>query len=354
MIFTKAYAASAVAAPMAPYAFARRELRPADVLIEIAYCGICHSDIHQVRDGWGGSQFPMVPGHEITGIVTRTGSAVTKFRGGDRVGVGCFVDSCRQCTYCKRGDEQYCVEGQTSTYNALERNSNTRTMGGYSERIVVDQDYVLKIPDQLSLQHAAPLLCAGITLYSPLKHWRVHAGQRVLIVGLGGLGHMGVKLAHALGADVTVISQSNSKRAEALNMGARAYYSASDPDTFRELRASADLIINTVSADIDWNAYLSLLKVDGTMVVVGVPERNVPISPLTLINPRLSLSGSSIGGIRETQEMLDFCAQRGITPDIELTSITQLNEAYERILKSDVRYRFVIDMATLREASDTR
>lgn len=348
MLPTQGYAADSPTSPLAPYSFERRAPGPRDVLIDIQFCGICHSDIHQARDGWGGSIYPMVPGHEIVGIVKEVGAEAGKFKVGDRVGVGCFVDSCRTCEFCRQGLEQYCDEGSTVTYNGRERDGVTPTYGGYSDKIVVDQDYVLSIPDNLPLDAAAPLLCAGITLYSPLKHWNAGPGKKVAIVGLGGLGHMGVKIAHALGAEVTVLSQSLKKADEGKRMGADHFHASADPATFEKLKKSFDLIINTVSAQIDWNQYLSLLKVDGTMVVVGVPEVQVPVAPFSLIPHRRSLSGSMIGGIRETQEMLDFCSAHGIAADIEVTPIQQVNEAYERILASDVRYRFVIDMASLK------
>jgi uncharacterized zinc-type alcohol dehydrogenase-like protein len=344
---TKGYAAASATAPIAPFSFERREPRDNDVQIDIKFCGICHSDIHQAHDGWGGSIFPMVPGHEIAGVVARVGSKVTKFKVGDTVGVGCFVDSCRHCEYCKEGLEQYCVEGCTQTYNGIERDGKTPTMGGYSDKIVVDQDYVLRIPANLPLDAAAPLLCAGITLYSPLHHWKAGPGKKVAIIGLGGLGHMGVKIAHALGAEVTVISQSLRKQAEAKRLGADHFYASADPETFQKLKSSFDLIINTVSAGIDWNQYLSLVKVDGTMVILGAPETDVPMSAFSLIPQRRSLAGSMIGGIAETQEMLDFCGRHNIVSDIEITPIQKVNEAYERVINSDVRYRFVIDMATL-------
>jgi uncharacterized zinc-type alcohol dehydrogenase-like protein len=312
------------------------------------YCGICHSDIHQARDEWGGAIFPMVPGHEIAGIVSRVGEKVTKYRPGDRVGVGCFVDSCGECDSCKRGLEQFCLVHCAFTYNGTERDGKTPTYGGYSERVVVKEDYVLRIPASLPLDGAAPLLCAGITLYSPLRHWNAGPGKRVAIVGLGGLGHMGVKLAHALGAEVTVLSQSLNKQADAKRLGADHYHATSDPRTFEALQKSFDLIVNTVSAPMDWNAYLNLLKVDGALVVVGVPPKDVPIGAFSLVNGRRTLAGSMIGGIAETQEMLDFCGAHGIVSDIELTEIDNVNAAYERVLKSDVRYRFVIDMASLK------
>lgn len=343
----KGYAAKSAKAPLTPYSFERRDPKENDVVIEIKYCGICHSDIHQVRDEWGGSVFPMVPGHEIAGLVTKVGSRVTKFKVGDAVGVGCIVDSCRHCENCEQHLEQYCVEGMTGTYNSTERGTDTPTQGGYSSQVVVDENYVLRMPKNLPLDAAAPLLCAGITLYSPLMHWKAGPGKKVAIIGLGGLGHMGVKIAHALGADVTVLSQSKKKMEDSKRLGADHFYPTSDPATFEKLRGKFDLIINTVSAEIDWNAYLSLLKLDGSMVVVGVPEKPNAVHSFSLIAGRKSLAGSGIGGIKETQEMLDFCAKHGITCDIEKISIQKVNEAYERVLKSDVRYRFVIDMASL-------
>ena len=347
---SKGYAAMSAKAPLTPYAVERREPREHDVVIDIKYCGICHSDIHQARDGWSDyleeSIFPMVPGHEIAGVVTAVGGKVTKYRVGDKVGVGCFVDSCRTCDACQRGLEQYCAVHTVWTYNARD-NEGVPTQGGYSDRIVVDENYVLRMPENLPLDACAPLLCAGITLYSPLRHWEAGPGKTVAIVGLGGLGHMGVKLAHALGADVTVLSQSLKKQADGKRLGADHFYATSDPETFTQLKGSFDLIINTVSADMDWNAYLALLKVDGTMVVVGLPEKNIPIGAFALTGGRHSLAGSAIGGIGETQDMLDFCSQHGVACDIEVVPIQQVNEAYERVLKSDVRYRFVIDMATL-------
>lgn len=347
MIPAKGYAAAIAKAPLAPFQFERRDAKDEDVVIDIHYCGICHSDIHQARDEWGGSIFPMVPGHEITGIVSKVGSKVTKFKVGDKVGVGCFVDSCRECQYCKSGLEQFCEAGMSATYNGREQDRKTPTYGGYSDKIVVDQNYVLRIPDNLPLDAAAPLLCAGITLYSPLAHWKAGPGKKVAIIGLGGLGHMGVKIAHALGAEVTVLSQSNKKEADAKRLGADHFYATSEKGTFSKLRGSFDLIINTVSMPLDWNAYLSLLRVDGSMVVVGVPEEQVPIGAFSLIGGRKSLAGSLIGGIAETQEMLDFCGKHNITSDIELIPIQKVNDAYERVVKSDVRYRFVIDIASL-------
>ncbi|GAC1311329.1 MAG: NAD(P)-dependent alcohol dehydrogenase [Vulcanimicrobiaceae bacterium] len=343
---TKGYAASSTGAPLAPFTFERRDVRPNDVEIDIKFCGICHSDIHQVRDEWGGSIFPMVPGHEIAGVVSSVGPDVTKYKVGDRVGVGCFVDSCRVCENCKAGNEHFCSAGMVQTYNSREKDG-TPTMGGYAERIVVDEAYVLRIPDALPLDAAAPLLCAGITLYSPLKHWHAGPGKKVAIVGFGGLGHMGVKLASALGAEVTVLSQSLSKEADGKRFGAAHYHATSDPQTFEKLAGTFDLIINTVSAVLDWNQYVGLLKVDGTMVVVGIPDNAIPVSAFGLVMGRRSIAGSLIGGIAETQEMLDFCAAHDIASAIEVVNVQDVNAAYDRVVKSDVRYRFVIDMASL-------
>jgi len=347
---SKGYAAVAAKATLAPYSFERREMRENDVVIEIKYCGICHSDIHQARDEWSEYQeesiFPMVPGHEIAGVVSAVGSKVTKHKVGDKVGVGCFVDSCRTCAECKSGLEQYCSVRTVWTYNARDHEGSP-TYGGYSDRIVVDENYVLRMPENLPLEACAPLLCAGITLYSPLRHWKAGPGKKVAIVGLGGLGHMGVKLAHALGTEVTVLSQSLKKQADGKRLGADHFYATSDPETFTKLANSFDLILNTVSAQMDWSQYMSLLRLDGTMVVVGLPEKHIPINAFALTANRRSLAGSQIGGIGETQEMLDFCSKHGIACDVEVVSIQKVNEAYERVLKSDVRYRFVIDMATL-------
>jgi uncharacterized zinc-type alcohol dehydrogenase-like protein len=344
-VLTKGYAAPNVGAPLAPFSFARRAPRADDVVIDIKFCGICHSDIHQVRDEWGGATFPMVPGHEIAGVVSRVGASVTKFKVGDHVGVGCFVDSGLSDGSAISGSEQY-QPGVAFTYNSTEKDG-TPTMGGYSDRIVVGEQHVLRIPDNLPLDAAAPLLCAGITLYSPLKHWGAGPGKSVAIIGLGGLGHMGVKYAHALGAHVTVLSQTLSKQADGKRLGADAYYATSDEATFTTLANSFDLIINTVSAPLDWNAYLSLLKVDGTMVVVGIPEKPIPLGAFALVSGRRSLAGSMIGSIAETQEMLDFSGEHNIVSDIEKIDISYVNEAFDRVVKSDVRYRFVIDIASL-------
>ena len=348
MIATKSYAALSAKKPLAPFTFERRDPRKNDVVIDIKYCGICHSDIHQARDEWGGSTFPMVPGHEIAGIVASVGPGVSRFKVGDRVGVGCFVDSCRSCEPCREGLEQYCDFGMTGTYNSKDRETGVPTQGGYSNRIVVDENYVLRMPENLPLDAAAPLLCAGITLYSPLMHWKAGPGKKVAIVGLGGLGHMGVKIASALGAEVTVLSQSLRKKEDGLRMGAKHFYATSDAETFKTLRRSFDLIICTVSADIDWNQYLGLLRLDGTMVLVGIPEKDVPpVEAFELIGKRRSLAGSLIGGIKETQEMLDFCGRHNIVCDIEKISMSEVNQAYDRVVKSDVRYRFVLDLSTL-------
>lgn len=340
-----AYAAPAEAAPLEKTVIERRELGPHDILIDIAFAGICHSDIHTVRGDWGPQQYPLAPGHEITGTVAAVGSEVTKHALGDRVGVGCLVNSCRECMYCLRGDEQFCTQGAVGTYGAVDRDG-TITQGGYSQRVVVTEDFVLRIPDALPLDAAAPLLCAGITTYSPLRHWKVGPGTRVAVVGLGGLGHMGVQIAHALGAEVTVLSQTLAKQDDGLRLGADRYFATGDRDTFRDLRGSFDVILNTVSAVIDLRSYLGLLDVDGTIVCVGAPAEALALNAGSLIAGRRSIAGSNIGGIRETQEMLDFCAEHGITAQIEVILASAINDAYERVLASDVRYRFVIDAAT--------
>jgi len=343
---TPAYAAADGQSPLAPFTIERREPGAHEVLIDILYCGVCHSDIHQARAEWGdGGIFPMVPGHEIVGRVAQVGEHATRFKVGDAVGVGCFVDSCRTCPQCKAGEEQYCDEGMTGTYNSRERESGAPTQGGYSTRITVNQDYVLRIPESIPLDRAAPLLCAGITTYSPLRHYGVKAGDEVAVVGLGGLGHMAVKIAAAMGARVTVLSTSESKRDDAMALGAHDFAATRDPATFKRLAKRFDFVVDTVSADHDYNAYLSLLKFDGSMILLGIPQTPAPVAAGALIMQRRKLGGSLIGGIRETQEMLDFCAEHGIASDIELIGIEQINEAYERMLKADVRYRFVIDIA---------
>ncbi|MBV7699989.1 NAD(P)-dependent alcohol dehydrogenase [Streptomyces sp. TRM70350] len=347
MTTVTAYAAPAAKAPLERTTIERREVGEFDVLIDIKYAGICHSDIHQAREGWGEAIFPMVPGHEIAGVVAEVGSGVTQFAVGDRVGVGCMVDSCRECDNCKAGQEQYCTgTGMVGTYNALDKNGEP-TYGGYSQKIVVDENYVVRIPEGLSLDEAAPLLCAGITTYSPLKHWKVGPGKKVAVLGMGGLGHMAVKIAHHLGAEVTVLSQSLRKKEDGLKLGADHYYATSDPKTFEELAGTFDLIVSTVSAALDFGAYLGLLKTDGALVNVGAPEEPISLNLFPLIMGRKTLAGSAIGGIAETQEMLDFCAEHRFGAEIELIRADQINEAYERVLASDVRYRFVIDTATI-------
>ncbi|MFI2505627.1 NAD(P)-dependent alcohol dehydrogenase [Streptomyces sp. NPDC018972] len=347
MTTVAAYAAPAAKAPLERTTVERRAVGEHDVLIDIKFAGICHSDIHQVREGWGEAIFPMVPGHEIAGVVSEVGPGVTRYQVGDRVGVGCMVDSCRECENCKAGREQYCTgSGMVGTYNALDKNGEP-TYGGYSEKIVVDENYVVRIPDGLALDVAAPLLCAGITLYSPLKRWGAGPGKKVAVLGMGGLGHMGVKIAHALGAEVTVLSQSLRKKDDGLKLGADHYHATSDPKTFEELRGTFDLIVSTVSAPLDFGAYLSLLKTEGTLANVGAPEEPVALNLFSLLGGGKTLSGSMIGGIAETQEMLDFCAAHGIGAEIELIGAAEINEAYERVLNSDVRYRFVIDTATI-------
>ncbi len=347
MLKTPAYAALTAKAPITPHSIERREPGPLDVLIDILYCGICHSDIHQARDEWGGSLFPMVPGHEIVGTVVKMGDRVTKWKVGDTVGVGCFVDSCRQCEACREGEEQFCAEGAIFTYNCYERDGKTPTYGGYSTRITVNEEYVLRIPPGMPLARVAPLLCAGITTYSPLKHYGVKSGDQVAILGLGGLGHMGVKIAKAMGATVTVLSHSANKRNDAMALGADDFVITSDRTAFQENSKRFDLILDTVSAQHDYNAYLELLKRDRTMVLVGIPDP-IPLSAAPLVMQRRHLAGSLIGGIRETQEMLDFCAAHGVVSDVEVIPVHQINEAYERVIQSDVRYRFVIDMASLK------
>ncbi|HEU4657516.1 MAG TPA: NAD(P)-dependent alcohol dehydrogenase [Capillimicrobium sp.] len=342
----RAVGASAPDAPLGALEIERRALGPTDVRIDIKFCGICHSDIHFTRGEWGKVPYPAVPGHEIAGVVAEVGPEVTRFAPGDRVGVGCMVDSCRECENCRAGEEQYCLPGNTQTYGSLDRDG-TVTYGGYSDHVVVDEDFVLRIPEGLELDVAAPLLCAGITTYSPLRHWNAGPGKRVAVVGLGGLGHMAVKLAHAMGADVTVLSQSLRKQEDGLKLGADAYYATSDEATFKELAGRFDLILNTVSAGIDAGRFLTLLKTDGALVNVGAPPEPLQVPALQLILQRRSFAGSAIGSIRETQEMLDFCAEHGIGAETEVISADQVNEAWERVLASDVRYRFVIDTSTL-------
>jgi uncharacterized zinc-type alcohol dehydrogenase-like protein len=347
MLPTNGYAAMAAKELLQPYSFDRRDVGPHDVLITISHCGICHSDIHQARNEWGISLFPMVPGHEIVGTVAQVGAAVKTFKSGDRAGVGCFVDSCRTCGPCREGLEQYCDGGTLWTYSAQDKGGQI-TQGGYSNQIVVDERYVLRIPAALSLAGAAPLLCAGITTYSPLRQWGIGRYHKLGVVGLGGLGHMAVKIAKAMGTEVTVLSTSENKRQDAKRLGAAHFAVTSDPQTFTKLQGYFHYVLDTVSAPHDYNAYLNLLKTDGTMILVGAPETPTPVEAFSLIFKRRRLAGSLIGGIKETQRMLDFCAQHHVESDVEVIPIQQVNEAYERILRGDVKFRFVIDMASLR------
>jgi uncharacterized zinc-type alcohol dehydrogenase-like protein len=347
MSTVKAYAAASASAPLAPFTLERRAVGPHDVEIEIAYCGICHSDIHQVRDEWGGSTFPMVPGHEMVGRVTKVGAHVAKFKAGDLAGVGCMVDSCRTCASCARDLEQFCEKGAAFSYNGTEMDRKTPTYGGYSASVVVDEAFTLKVSPKLDLAGAAPLLCAGITTYSPLRHWKAGKGTKVGVVGLGGLGHMAVKLAAAMGAEVTMLSTSASKEADARKLGAAGFGLTSDDATFKRLAGHFDLIIDTISAPHDYNKYLGMLRIEGAMVLLGVPPEPVPVAAHALIFGRKTLNGSLIGGIKETQEMLDFCAEHGIVSEVEVIPVDKANEAYERMMKGDVRYRFVLDMKTL-------
>jgi alcohol dehydrogenase (NADP+) len=348
MSLVNSYAVQNATTPLAPFKINRRTPGEEDVQIDILYCGVCHSDIHQARSEWGPSIYPMVPGHEIVGRVMSVGSKVSKFKAGDLVGVGCFVDSCRTCPSCQAGEEQYCDNGMSATYNGYEKDKKTPTYGGYSTQIVVDHNYVLKVSEKLPLHAVAPLLCAGITTYSPLRKWNVKKGDKIGIIGLGGLGHMGVKFGVAMGADVTVLSHSPSKEADAKAMGAHNFLISKDADAMKKYAGYFDFLLNTVSAFNDYNEYLNLLKVDGTMVLVGAPPVPVPVSGFSLIGRRRSLAGSLIGGIRETQEMLDFCAEHNIVSEVEVIPISEINEAYERVLKSDVKYRFVIDCSSLK------
>ena len=344
----QAYGAPAAGKPLAPMTVERREPGPRDVVLDVLYCGICHSDIHQARDEWGGGVFPMVPGHEIVGRVAQVGSEARKFKVGELAGVGCMVDSCHACARCKEDLEQFCEQGMAGTYNSTEMDKKTPTFGGYSARIVLDERAALRIPEALDPASAAPLLCAGITTYSPLRQVGVKKGDRVGVVGLGGLGHMGVKLAASMGAHVTVFSTSGSKEADARRLGASAFEVTRDGSVFQRLAGQFDVILDTVSAPHDYNAYLGLLRPRGTMAIVGAPAEAIPLHAFSLILGGRRLLGSVIGGIAETQEMLDHCAKHGIASDIELIPMQQVNEAYERVLKSDVRYRFVIDMASLK------
>ncbi|MCL2553920.1 MAG: NAD(P)-dependent alcohol dehydrogenase [Actinomycetia bacterium] len=346
MLTVRAYAAPSATEPLVPTTIERRDVGPKDVLIAIRYAGICHSDIHTVRGEWGTITYPQVVGHEIVGEVAEIGSGVTRHAVGDRVGVGCMVNSCRECENCRAGMEQYCLNGNTGTYTSVDRDG-TITQGGYSTHIVVDEDFVLRVPESLPYEAAAPLLCAGITTYSPLAHWNAGPGKRVAVVGMGGLGHLAVKIAAAKGAEVTVLSRTLAKKDDGLAFGATDYFATDDDATFESLANRFDLIVNTVSAPLDLDRYLRLLRLDGTMVNVGAPPQPLPITVFTLFGNRRSFAGSGIGSIAETQEMLDFCAEHGIAPETELISADRINDAYERVLSSDVRYRFVIDTATL-------
>jgi alcohol dehydrogenase (NADP+) len=343
----KAYAAKSAATPIEPWSINRRDPKPDDVQIDILYCGVCHSDLHTARNEWGGTIYPCVPGHEIVGRVTKVGGHVKKYKVGDLVGVGCMVDSCRECDNCKEGLEQYCSGGMVGTYNGQERDGSGVTYGGYSKQIVVTEDSVLKVSEKLPLAGVAPLLCAGITTYSPLRHWKVGKGDKVGVLGLGGLGHMGVKLAVSFGAEVTMLSHSPSKEADAKRLGAHKFLLTSDKEQVKSVSNYFDFILDTVSAPHDYNTYLSMLNTNGVMVCVGAPSEPAVVPAFNLIFQRRSLAGSSIGGIPETQEMLDYCAEHNITSDVEEINIKDINESYERMLKGDVRYRFVIDMATL-------
>ena len=347
MVQAKGYAAQNPETDLAPWKFERREVGPHDVQFDIMFCGVCHSDLHQIKNDWFPGIFPMVPGHEIVGKVSKVGAHVKKYKTGDLVGVGCMVDSCRTCDECRQGLEQYCQTGNSPTYNGTEQDKKTPTYGGYSNTIVVSEDFVLKISDKLDLASVAPLLCAGITTYSPLRYWKVSKGHKLGVVGLGGLGHMAVKFGVAFGAEVTVLSTSESKKDDAKKLGAHNFVVTKDREQVKAARGSFDFIIDTVSAKHDMNTYLGLLKTNGVMICVGVPSEPSPIAAFSIIGGRKSLAGSSIGGIAETQEMLDYCAEKNIVSDIELIDIKDITASYERMLKGDVKYRFVIDMATL-------
>ncbi|EMV7409563.1 TPA: NAD(P)-dependent alcohol dehydrogenase [Enterobacter soli] len=341
------YAAKTPTAPLAPFTFDRREPRPDDVVIEILYCGVCHSDLHQARNDWEFSEYPIVPGHEVIGRVASVGDSVTKFKVGDLAGIGCMVDSCRECNPCQQGLEQYCEEGNVQTYNGHDRHDHQPTYGGYSQTIIASEAFALLIPQGIDLKGAAPLLCAGITTWSPLRHWNIGKGSKVAVVGLGGLGHMAIKLAHGLGAEVTLFTRSPGKEADARRLGADHIVYSTDADQMQSVANQFDLIIDTVPYVHDVNPYMSTLTLDGTLVFVGFLGDNPPVSTLPLILGRKSVAGSCIGGIAETQEMLDFCGEHGITADVEVIKMDEINDAFERMLKSDVKYRFVIDMSTL-------
>lgn len=343
MNLTRGYAALSAKAPLTPWRFERRDLGSHDVKIDISFSGICHSDIHQAREEWGKAIFPMVPGHEIAGIVSEIGASVTKFKIGDHIGVGVFVDSCRNCASCRSGDENYCEKNMTATYNDVERDGVSPTYGGYSNIFVVNEDYAIAIPKHLDLAGVAPLLCAGITLYSPMKHWNVNSKSKVAIMGLGGLGHMGLKFAKAMGAHVTVISHSEKKKDDAFRMGADSFFVSTDPENLTQLKSSFDLIFNTVSAEHDINLYLNTLKLNGTIVVIGLPGKPFSVNAGTLLGARRSMAGSMIGGMKDLQEMIDFCGEKSILSEVEIVAPEQINQAFTRTVASDVRYRFVID-----------
>ena len=347
MSITKAYAAQSATTPLAESTIERRAPKPHDVQIDILFCGVCHSDLHTVRNEWGGTKYPVVPGHEIVGRVSAVGDHVTKFKVGELAGIGCMVDSCRECDNCKEGLEQYCSNGMVGTYNGKEKDGSGITSGGYSKQILAHEDFVLHITDKQPLEGIAPLLCAGITTYSPLRHWKVGKGDKVGVVGLGGLGHMGVKLAASMGAEVTMLSHSRSKEGDARRLGAHKFVLTSDEAQTKSVANYFDFILNTVSADHDYNFYLGMLTTSGVMVCVGAPPTPAQIPAFNLIGGRKSLAGSLIGGLPETQEMLDYCAEHNIVSDVEVIKISEINEAYERMLKGDVKYRFVIDMASL-------
>ncbi|ATL45872.1 hydroxyacid dehydrogenase [Chitinophaga caeni] len=348
MLKTKGYAVHKSTDPLAPWNFERREVGPHDVLIEIQYCGVCHSDIHQVRGEWGNSKYPMVPGHEIVGRIAKVGDLVTKFKVGELAGIGCMVDSCRECDQCQSGHEQFCEKGQTVlTYNDYEKDGKTLTFGGYSNQIVCDEAFVVRVPTNLPLEGVAPLLCAGITTYSPIKKWGIKEGDRVAVLGLGGLGHMAVKFAVSLGAEVTMLSTSPSKEADAKRLGAHHFVVTKDKEQVKAQKRKFDFIIDTVSAPHDYNMYLAMLDTNGVMICVGIPPEPVQFNGFALLGQNRTITGSSIGGIPETQEMLDYCGEHNIISDVEVININYVNEAYDRVMKSDVKYRFVIDMGSL-------
>jgi uncharacterized zinc-type alcohol dehydrogenase-like protein len=348
MLTCTGYAAASAQTPLAPLSFERRDPRPTDVQIDILFCGVCHSDLHQARNEWRNTEYPCVPGHEIVGRVAAVGAEVKKYKTGDLVGVGCMVDSCRRCEHCQKGLEQFCLEGCTLTYNGRDRQTKELTKGGYSQRVVVDEAFVLRIPEGLDPAAAAPLLCAGITTYSPLRHWKAGPGKKVGVVGLGGLGHMAVKIAHAMGAHVVLFTTSPDKVADGKRLGADDVILSKKPEEMKKYASKLDLIIDTVAADHDIDAYLAQLRLDGSLVLVGLPEDPVKVAAFSVVGNRRSFSGSAIGGIPETQEMLDFCAKHGLGADIEMIPIQKINEAYERLVKNDVKYRFVIDIASLK------